>query len=181
MTSRHLRHLLATVVLGLLGAACSTQDSLTAPAELAAPAGRVRRSLSAGGGDLNRLACPTAETHALTGVIGPAGGTLSVYGFRVDFPAGAVPVARLFTLRVLAGAYFTIDGSADGLGHYEFAVPVNVTVDLARCGAVPASIGAWYLDPTTGELVENMGGKFDPQTNTLRFTTPHFSGYSVAW
>jgi hypothetical protein len=181
MTPRHVRHLLASAVVALLGTACSTQDLPTGPTRLAAPGATVRLSQAMGGGEVSRLECPTAQTHSVSGEIGPAGGMLSVYGFRVDFPAGAVVAPRIFTLRVLAGQYLEIDASADGAAHYVFAVPVTVTLELARCGPIPATIGAWYLEPASGALSENMGGNYQPQTGTLQFTTHHFSGYTVAW
>src|SRR5687768_13069500 len=51
-------------------------------------------------GGLRLLPCPGTTTTSASAVIGPEGGALTLGGFRVDFPAGAVDAARTFVLTV---------------------------------------------------------------------------------
>jgi hypothetical protein len=128
------------------------------------------------------LVCPTDTTVTVTGVVGPQGGVLSTGGFRIEFPAGAVTVPQKFVLSVLRSEYLEIEAHAEGFASYQFATPVRITLDLARCGsALPSSLRAWHIDPVSNALLENMGGTLDLTGRKLRFSTRHFSGYSVAW
>lgn len=127
------------------------------------------------------LGCPSDESQSASAVIGPEGGSLVSGGFRVDFPAGAVDSARTFTLSVPASRYLEIEVHADGFEHYVFATPVTVTLDASRCGVLPLGLQVWNIDTETKALLEPMGGSLDLLTRTVRFRTPHFSGYTIAW
>ncbi|GLC23865.1 hypothetical protein [Roseisolibacter agri] len=176
----------ATLLLALAGAGCDRPDAPTAPRALAptaAPSGGLLGSVVGGVlGTVTRLACPTEASRRGTAVVGPEGGALVVDGFRVDFPAGAVPEPETFSLEVVAGQNLEIEVHAEGYAHYLFARPVTVTLDLSTCGGLlPAGLQAWYIDSDTKALLAPMGGLLDPTARTLRFQTPHFSGYTIAW
>jgi hypothetical protein len=185
MSARVFRSTAAVMLMGLLGAACGTQDGVTAPARIAVPAHRsadlTATDVSTAPGQANKLVCPTDVNASGTMVVGPAGGTISVQGVRVDFPAGAVPTEQAFTAHVIGGTYIDIELTAGDSAHYYFAAPVTVTIDLSRCGSLPEGLRAWYMDSQTKALLEDMGGQLDLTGRTLRFTTPHFSGYTVGW
>jgi hypothetical protein len=180
MLARAFRSAPAVLFIGLLGAACGDRDVLTAPAGRAVPAAR-SSDLIAVGKQPSRLACPTNLDLSGSTVIGPEGGTFSAPGIRVDVPAGAVATTETFTVKMVGGDYVDIELTAGGAEHYTFAVPVTITLDLSHCGQLPASLRAWYIDSETQALVEDMGGELNLIDRTLRFTTPHFSGYTVAW
>jgi hypothetical protein len=167
----------------LLGTACGDRALPTAPTP--APAARSADLLGLGGllGGVTRLVCPTDEAASAATVIGPDGGTLAAGGVRVDFPAGAVADSQEFSLRVIPGSYVDVELDAAGYEHYTFARPVAVSIDLRRCGVLPLPLGlrAFYMDSETKALLEDMGGELDLVGRTLRFTTPHFSGYTIAW
>jgi hypothetical protein len=180
MFARLLRPATAALLLGLLGAACGDPVGVTAPA-LGTPAAASSADLLGLVGQVTRLVCPTDVERTASAVVGPEGGMLAVDGVRVEFPAGAVASTETFTLRVLGGLFVEIDLSAAGSEHYTFATPVSVTLDLARCGSLPVGLRAFYLDSSTKALLEDMGGELDLLGHKLRFRTPHFSGYTVAW
>jgi len=130
---------------------------------------------------LRLLACTDAAALSATATIGPGGGTLAAGGFRVDFPAGAVASPQTFTLTVPAGRNVEIDVRAAGYEHFWFATPVTVTLDASRCGLLPSGLQVWNVDEVTKAPIEAMGGAIDALTGTVRFQTPHFSGYTIAW
>ncbi len=176
----------ATLLLALAVAGCDRPAAPTAPrapAPAAAPSGGLLGDLLGGTlGTVTRLACPTDATQRGSAVVGPEGGALVVGGFRVDFPVGAVAQPETFTLEVVAGQYLEIEVHAEGYAHYAFARPVTVTLDVSRCGGLlPAGLKAWHIDSETKALLESMGGLLDVTSRTLRFQTPHFSGYTIAW
>ena len=176
----------AALLLALASAGCDRPDAPTAPRALApsaAPTGSLLGGLlGATLGTVTRLACPTDDVRRGSAVVGPEGGALVVDGFRVDFPQGAVARPETFTLEVLAGQYLEIEVHAEGHAHYVFARPVSVTLDLSACGGLlPSGLRAWYIDSQSKALLAPMGGLLDLTARTLRFQTPHFSGYTIAW
>jgi hypothetical protein len=183
MRARLFRSAAAALLLALLGTACSERDVATAPVQPATPAARSSDLLGLSGvlGGVTRLVCPTSQEADTTAVIGPGGGTLAAGGVRVQFPAGAVANNQAFSLRLLPGENVDVELDAVGYDHYTFAVPVAVTIDLHNCGTLPLGLRAFYIDSETKALLEDMGGDLDILGGKLRFTTPHFSGYTVAW
>jgi hypothetical protein len=181
MSARPFRPALAALVAILLGAACADREPLTAPVGPATQAPRSADLLGLGDllGNASRLVCPASASAAGSAVIGPDGGTLVANGVRVDFPAGAVAESQTFTAQVVPGSYVEVDLAAQGHAHYNFAVPVTVTLDLQSCVILPLGARAFYVE--SGALVEDMGGDLDLLGRTIRFRTPHFSGYTVAW
>ena len=167
----------ALLLAALAASSCSQPDYGTGPtaSATASPAASLATAL------LRRLPCPANRAHTVRGVVGPAGGELRVAGFAVAFPAGAVRADQTFELSVLPGNFIEIEAHAVGHARYEFAAPVAVTLNLADCGTLPKGLRAYHLDGATKTLLENMGGRADLVGRTLRFTTPHFSGYTVVW
>jgi hypothetical protein len=175
--NRLVRVVLGALSLALLGAACDRPM----PAAPIAPAAPAHRDLLSAITGLQLLSCPSGTTQSASAVIGPDGGTLAVGRFRVDFPAGAVPSPETFVLTVPASQHLDIEVHADGYEHYTFATPVDVTLDLSRCGLLPPGLQVWNVDLATSALLEPMGGTLDLLSRTMRFRAPHFSGYSIAW
>ena len=176
----------ATLLLALAAAGCDRPDAPTAPRALAPTAapsgGLIGDLLGTTVGTVTRLACPTDAERTGSAVVGPEGGALVVDGFRVDFPEGAVPQPETFTMELVAGQYLDVEVHAEGYAHYVFARPVTVTLDLSACGGLlPSGLSAWYIDSQTKALLAPMGGLLDVTARTLRFQTPHFSGYTIAW
>jgi hypothetical protein len=179
MSARLLRPALAALLTFVLGAACADREPLTASVGPAAVAPRSADLLGGLIGNVSRLVCPTSSSATGSAVIGPDGGTLVANGVRVEFPAGAVADSQTFTAHVVPGSYVEVELAAQGHEHLNFAVPVTVTLDLQSCVHLPLGARAFYVD--SGALVEDMGGDLDPLGRTIRFRTPHFSGYTVAW
>jgi hypothetical protein len=127
--------------------------------------------------------CPTSVTHTTSSLIGPLGGVLNLDGSSVTIPLGAVLVPTTFTLTIPAGNYMEIDVSAAGVDHYTFQQPVTMTIDYSRCTRAnidkdPLSI--WYIDTSTHQLLQDMGGTDDKVARRVTFGTPHLSGYVIA-
>jgi len=76
-----------------------------------------------------------------------------------------------------------IDVTTDASEHYVFSQPVLVTLDYGRCDRsdlLRVPLSAWNIDPQTKALLEPMTSVDDKLTQTVTFTTLHFSGYAVA-
>src|SRR5688572_20007762 len=121
MTSRRLV-LLLTLACSL--AACEAQDP-------AAP-GLDAPTLTAISGP-TLLICPTNETTSTSGTILPAGGTVSLGGNSVEVPLGGLLAPTEIAITQPAGQYVEIGLTANGQEHFDFELPVAVTVSYARC------------------------------------------------
>ena len=170
-------HLVLLLSLGVVGAACSVERAAgprsTDPSSLLGLFDQ-RPSL---------LTCPSGPGQSASALIGPLGGVLAVGGTRVVIPANAVLSPTTFTLTVPESKYVEIDVRTDASEHYVFSQPVLVTLDYSRCGRsdlLRAPLSAWNIDPQTKALLEPMVSVDDKLTQTVTFTTLHFSGYAVA-
>lgn len=127
--------------------------------------------------------CPTETTLRATGTIGLLGGTISAGGTSIKFPIGAVLAPTEFELVVPASRYMEIEVHAAGQDHYQFALPVSITMDVSRCaeGALTKGpVSVFYIDGDTKSLLENVGGVLDLLRGSVGFSTDHFSGYAIA-
>jgi hypothetical protein len=127
--------------------------------------------------------CPSNETTSSSAVIGPLGGVVDVGGTSIQIPAGALLSPVTVTVTIPASPYMEIDISVAGVEHFVFEQPVVVTLSYARCtrsdiDASPLSV--WYIDSSTKDLLEPMGGVDDKLLRAITFTTGHLSGYAVA-
>ena len=130
------------------------------------------------------LLCPTTESFRTEGVVGPAGGSLSVGGHRLTVPAGVLTEATHLTLYAPAGRHVRLELSAGGAEHYRFRAPVVVTISYDRCARQhrPASPAvAWYTDVAGGVPLERMPSKDDRKRRAVTFATTHFSTYAVCY
>ncbi|HYC80889.1 MAG TPA: hypothetical protein VEB65_03825 [Solirubrobacterales bacterium] len=156
----------------VLGTACSDMS----PTEPQAP------SFSSSSGP-TLVECPTDATRSKTGTIGLLGGTISLDGHSISLPFGAVLLPVSITLTVPASQYMEVDITANGLEHFEFLKPVDVTISYGRCTRTDidhAPLSVWYIDSSTKALLEDMGGVDDKTARTVTFGTGHLSGYSIA-
>jgi hypothetical protein len=129
------------------------------------------------------LSCPSSQTQAASLPIGTAGGTLSLGGTSVTIPLGALTGDNTVELTIPAGPYMEVDLTVNG-GHFEFLKPVVVTIDYSRCDrsqTLLRALSVWNIDPATKALLDNMGGVDSKLTQSITFTTPHFSGFAVAY
>lgn len=166
--------LLAAAILTLVS--CGTSDVPTAPPP--------RASLTLASTDTaagrRLLQCPVTATQSTSGLLGLLGGTLSLGANRIALPFGAITLPQLFEVRTVSGPLVAVDVHAVGLLGFRFQQPVTVTIDYSRCGDVQGPLRVWYIDPTTHELLEDMGGVNDPVRRTITFQTSHLSVYAVA-
>lgn len=169
----------------LLGASCS--DAPTAPTRaLPSQADSTSKLLgiSLFGSSPKLLYCPTSETQSTSALIGSLGGTLSLLGTSVTIPGGALLGDTEVDLTIPAGQYMEVDLGVNGGQHISFLQPVVVTIDYSRCNrwdTLFKTLSVWNIDETTKALLENMGGVDNKLTQSITFTTLHFSGFAIAY
>jgi hypothetical protein len=170
MISRRRFALLLTCVLG----ACEAPDP-------AAPALEPPSLLASSGPSL--LICPSNDTESGSGLVSGLGGTVSLGGHSVQVPLGGLLSTTEIQITEPASQYVEVGLGANGLEHFQFELPVRVTISYARCSRSNLDLRpleVWYIDPTTHELIEPMGGIDDKLNRTVTFWTDHFSGYAIA-
>ena len=167
-----------TLALGLAGAVACSTDRATG----LRPADRSSSFLGLFD-DPALIRCPAAEAQTASALIGPLGGVLSAGNTQVVIPANAVLSPTTFNLIVPTSKYVEIEVTTDTSEHYLFSQPVLVTIDYGRCGRsniLRAPLTAWNIDPETKALLAPMISLDNKLTQTVTFTTLHFSGYAVA-
>jgi hypothetical protein len=127
------------------------------------------------------LTCSLGMLDGLTALIGPDGGILSADGHEVRIDRGAVLVPTRFTIRVSRNDVAMLSVEAEGHSSYRFAKPIRITIDYRRC-TVPSDLqlGVWYVNKTTLERLQYMGGEDSRTSRKIRFRTDHLSGYAIA-
>jgi hypothetical protein len=168
------------VTLAALAAAFTACSEPTAPPPSATPL-TVTLDVSKSG----LIICPTDASLSASALLTAAGGEVSIAGYRVIVPAGALPLDGLFlvTLRAPASKYVEVEVRVNGLPHFAFAQPVTIVIDYSRCTRSDidrAPLRVWYIDPLTNLFIRDMGGDDDKVERTVTFSTDHFSGYAVA-
>jgi hypothetical protein len=178
MLRRFRSHLALALAFGLAGAAACSTEQVTGlrPTDRSPLLGLFNK-------EPTLVNCPAGEAQSATALIGPLGGVLAAGGTQVVIPANAVLSPTTFNLTVPASKYVEIEVTTDASEHYVFAQPVLVTLDYGRCGRsnlLRAPLTAWNIDPETKALLEPMISVDNKLTQTVTFTTLHFSGYAVA-
>jgi hypothetical protein len=130
------------------------------------------------------LECPTTQSLSTLGIVGPLGGTLSIGAASITIPPGALSLPTLFDVTVPASPYMEIDITANRLRSFLFNSPVSVTIDYSRCDPAATAgltLSVWHIDVASKALLENMGGVNDTTARRITFSTPHLSGYAIAF
>jgi hypothetical protein len=141
------------------------------------------RLLGFGGSTPSLLECPSSETFSATSLISIAGGVVSAGGVTIAIPANALLSDALVTVTVPPSRFLEVDISVEGSEHFEFQLPVVVTMSYARCSRSNIDLrplSAWYIDSSTKALLEQMPSVDDKLLRTVTFTTDHLSGYAIA-
>ena len=127
------------------------------------------------------LACPTTDQASSRAVIGPDGGSVGARGSVLTLPAGAVAEPTEFEVIVPASQYVEVHVHAVGRESFQFQKPAYISINFARCTSLPTEkLQAVYVDGS-GTIAEVMGVGADRVNKKLVFTTPHLSGYAIAW
>ena len=128
------------------------------------------------------LSCPSSETRGVNGRVLPLGGTVALAKTAVVVPASALLGATDITIEVPASEHMLVELKANGQEHWQFLAPVTVTIDYGRCpiGLLDGPVTVWHVDPSSGALLEHMGGIDNRVAKTITFVTDHFSGYAIA-
>jgi hypothetical protein len=133
---------------------------------------------------VNLIECPSSQSATATGLVTPLlGGVVSVGGMVVTVPAGAVLAPTTIEVTVPASQYLEIDVSVPGVEHFQFEVPIVVSMSYARCNRADilrTPLTAWYIDSSTKEPLDQMISVDNKLLRHVTFTTIHFSGYALA-
>lgn len=124
---------------------------------------------------LSSLPAPAASRHAEKWIRADQGGSVSLRGYRVDIPAGALPRDTLVTIDLpadgLLGGHLIAEFGPHGVA---FNAPVTLTFPLENVVLGGAAVevkrwenGAW----------RPLGGVVSADGTALSGTTPHFSYY----
>ncbi|HEX8210475.1 MAG TPA: hypothetical protein VF584_09900 [Longimicrobium sp.] len=110
--------------------------------------------------------------------IGPAGGTLSYYGFRIVVPAGAVDKVTMFTLSLPR------EGTERALAEFgphnvEFAQPITIELPYAGTTSEGYAAAALWFDEST-KLWTSVGGTLTSDGQRVQTQVWHFSTYGTA-
>ena len=178
------RRLASALGVGLLIASGSCRDFSTAPTTPPAASAPSNSSLFGLWGTPKLLSCPTDEAQSTSALIGVDGGTLSLGGTSVTLPLGALLEPTTVELSIPAGQYMEVDLTVNGGQHTTFPQPVVVTIDYSRCNRYSTLfklLSVWNIDPSTKALLENMGGIDNKLTQSITFSTLHFSGFAIAY
>ena len=177
--ANQLRRVLPIAVLAAFGGCSDVQP--TAPAAPTTP--NALLGLPSPGATL--VECPTDDALTAAANVEPlTEALLSVGGSSVLFPAGAVLDPINARLTVPASRYMEIRLRVNGEEHFDFELPLTVTIDYSRCKRTDVllkPLSVWYIDSETKELLYPMGGVDNKLTRTVTFLTDHFSGYAIAF
>jgi hypothetical protein len=124
----------AVVVAAMGLAACTDQASLTAPSNTPAKPQESLLSLLGGSQETAVRWLQNPGALSVSGVIGSAGGTLSIPGadFSLTFPAGAVSQPTTITVNAISGNFVAYDMLPHGI---TFSVPLKAKQGLRNTGA----------------------------------------------
>jgi hypothetical protein len=167
---------------GVIGVALSTLLVLSSCGEPRATAPDTATNTSSSSSP-TLIECPTNQTLATTGLIGPLGGVLALDGSAISIQSGALSTATLFQFTIPSSRFMEVDISAVGFQTFLFQDSVSVTIDYSRCNRSDINqqtLQVWHIDPITKALLENMGGLNDTLNHRITFKTNHLSGYAVA-
>ena len=124
--------------------------------------------------------CEVNPAAEVTGSVGPLGGTLIGSGVSMVIPAGAVSRSTRFRLYTPSSPYAEVEITANGQDHFQFSLPVVISIEYDDCGTPTGTLGVWHIDPESKTLLEFMGGVNDVLNRRVVFSTTHLSGYAIA-
>ena len=118
--------------------------------------------------------CPVGVTSIATALIGPAGGTLSLNGHRLTFPAGSLRLPTPIVLIEPASQYIAVEARPDGLT-FQAGGP-TLEISTQRCTEPIApdltaqrwENGSWVsLRERTRQVQRGEGAAFEIQLDHL--------------
>jgi hypothetical protein len=127
------------------------------------------------------LACPNEKEMRATQSIGPEGGTLKLAEHVLAIPRGAVSEKVSFSATLLADKVMKVQLQANGKDSFRFAQPVSLTLSYGRCEAPrdAQSLRVYKLDPATDRVIQDLGGKVDPENRSVTASLDSFSIYTL--
>ena len=168
------------VALALVG---SCSESATSP-KAGVPGGATSGLFGSTSSSPTLLACPTNDGQSASTVVGPLGATLSLGGTIATVPSGVL-TGQTLNLSLPAGNLMEVDLSVNDGQHVSFDPSVvTVIIDYSRCNRndiLQKELSVWTIDESTKAPIEKMPSVDNKLTQSITFTTTHFSGFAVAY
>lgn len=109
--------------------------------------------------------------------IGPAGGSVEYYGFRIVVPAGAVSKVTMFTITLPKDG--TVRAIAEfGPHNVTFAQPITIELPYVGTTAEGYAAKALWYDAAAASWVD-VGGTLSADGQRVQATVTHFSEYGT--
>ena len=127
------------------------------------------------------LVCPNEKEVRAEQTIGPEGGTLKLDEHRLVVPKGGVAEKVSFTAVLLADRTLKVQLQANGKDSYRFVQPAALTLGYGRCDppADAKTLRVYKIDPTTGKVLQDLGGKVDERERSVTASLDGFSIYTL--
>jgi len=94
--------------------------------------------------------------------------------YRLEIPRGALPRSTVYSMTYQASGPVEVTLGPHGA---QFAVPVELSIDLSKTSLAGApDVTLFWWDESRSQWVD-VGGVWDPRTNTLTTDLDHFSCY----
>jgi hypothetical protein len=138
-------------------------------------------SLSRVGARHDLLSCAGGDDNvSVRQTIGRKGGTISLGGFVMNVPRGALLDTTTFVMKVPESKFLKVKIRARDAEHFVFLKPVTITLDYSRCVNIPSDPTGWYVNEMSDAELEQMPGVNDSDAQTFTLQTGHLSGYALA-
>lgn len=128
------------------------------------------------------IECPTDVSSSASAVVGPTGGVVEHNGHKMVIPLGAVSGLHEFRIGEPVSNYMEVSLTVDGQEHFQFEKPVSITISYERCtrsNIEKESLQIFYIDESTKEILQDLGGTDDKTAKTVTTSTDHLSAYAI--
>jgi hypothetical protein len=174
MSSWTCKFVAATMAVVLAAAAaCSSEDSLTAPVA-ESPSASIVDLLS----NLQLLSCSTQPYAVTTQTVGQAGGTIVVGAHKLVIPADALTSDVTISAEQVPGSTNSVRFSPEGLS---FEKPASLTLSYSNCSRLLSVLKKVVYTDEQLRILDLLPSVDLRLNQTVSAPISHFSRYAVAW
>lgn len=134
------------------------------------------------GGELDSLMIDSLRSDSscalkVTGEVGPLGGVLRAGRFVLNFPPDALPKPATVTMSLPDSTLMLCDLDISPVSMNDFAIPVELSLDIRGLSVSPSELSIYWYDPTPGRWVD-MHATPDLTGQAVTESLTHFSTYA---